>query len=815
MEQTWPELIPRDILFSAPLKYNPKISPDGKKIAYIAPVNNVLNLWIKTIGKEDDRPITALKKNGIRLITGFAKKGTGDYLWVTDRYIVYFQDRDSDENWQLYRLNIETMDIKNLTPCKPVKSRIVTYNRDFPCEIIISIKKENQAIYDLYHIDITSGKTTLLARNPGNVIYWIIDSKLQILGQVSETDDGGEELSVRENGNSTWKKLFNLDKDNLLQNHIIGSSKDNKYIYMIDSTNVDTSRVVKIEIATGIYDVIAQNPEYDIWDSEEFLYNPDTHEIQAVCFYKSRKEWIILDETIKEDFEAIKKIDSGDFSIVSRDDENKIWIIAFEKDNGSPAYYIFNRTLKKDSLLFYTQPFLNEYTLSIMKDISFTSRDGLTVNGYITCPHGKNKFPLVLYVHGGPWWRDKWEYNPTVQWFTNRGYACLQINYRGSTGYGKDFLNAGNREWGGKMQDDLVDGVRWAIKKGMAAPGKIAIYGSGYGGYAALMGAIFSPELFCCAISIGCPGELVNFIQSIPTSWKNQRKTFIERVGNPEKEKEFLISRSPFYHVDRLNVPVLITYGLKGRRLQSKESYQIVRAIQSKGIEVEYLVFHDEGYNIIKEKNSIKLHLIAEKFLARHMGGRYEDRTTRYKTICNDRHFDERELIDKILKEEDRDAFRLLIEHYRKPLLKHLLNMTGDVELSLELLQETYLNIWTYLYTYCFDRDFFSWIYRIATNVAIKYRKIENNVSSKKISLDEAALDDMILVDKNMENNTFIQSMINSLKEPYKTTMILRFIEDRDYRYIAGIMNVTPNQVKKYLFRAKKMLQKTFQKYYL
>ncbi len=801
-------LIPREILFSNPLKFNPKISPSGKKIAYIAPVNNVLNLWVKTIDKEDDRPVTCLKKNGLRVLTGIQKKDTTNYMWLTDRYIVYFHDTDGYINYNMYRINIETMEIKNLTPYKGSRVRFSKYNSDFPYEMIISIKRNNHNYYDLYHIDIESGKKTLMARNPGNIKYWVINSNLQILGIVLERDDGGEELSVRENNHSGWKKLLDFDKEGLLQNYILGTSKDNKKIYMIDSTGVDTCRVVKIDIATGISKVIAYNPEYDIWEGEYFLYHHHTYDIQAVCFNKYRKEWILLDETLKEDFEAIKKIDRGDFSIVSRDDADKTWIIAFERDNGPEACYIFNRNSKKASLLFYDRPSLREYNLAGMEDISFTSRDGLIMHGYITYPSDKkrNNLPLVLYVHGGPWWRDVWGYNPSVQWFANRGYVCLQINFRGSTGYGKKFLNAGNREWGGKMQEDLVDGVKWAIREGIADPEKITIYGAGYGGYAALSGAVFTPDVFCCAIAIGCPGDLVNFIQSIPDNRKTHRKELIKRVGEPEKEKEFLICRSPFYHLEKIKIPVFIAYGLKEKIVNDKSSYHMIRAMHSRGIKVEYIVFHDEYFNINKEKNRIKLHLVAEKFLTRHMGGRYEDRTAVYA----DEHFDERKLIDKILKEEDKDAFELLIEHYRKPMMKHLINMTGNVDLSLELLQETCLRVWTYLYTYSSDRPFFPWICKIATNAAKKHIKSESN--ENRISIDVIDIDNMIIWDGNIENKAFVQSIITPLKKPYKTAMFLRFIEDMNYKEIASMMNVTENQVKKYLFRAKKLLEKSMKK---
>jgi RNA polymerase sigma factor (sigma-70 family) len=797
-----PELIPRDVLFNAPLTNGPmakrpKLSPDGKKVIYLASINNLPGLWIKTICHDDER-----------LIINDEKRNIFDYLWITDSYIIYFQDKNGTQNWILYRMNLETDEIKRLSPSVNVQVRTIAYSRNFPDEIIISMNKDNPELHDLYHINITSGKTTLMAKNPGNVIDWLINNNLQLQGVVRYTDNGSSELMVRADEKSDWKKLLTWDVEDKPLSQSVGFSQDNSYIYLTDSRNSNTCRVIKMELTTGHTEVIAQDTEYDIvYTTNEILFNPVTGNIQAVCFDRSRKEWVILDKSIKEDFDSIKELDYGDFSVINRDKSDETWLISFDRDNGPVSYYAFDRTLKKGTFLFYNQPKLNNYTLSPMEEISFTSRDGLTIHGYITYPVGLNRsnLPLVIYVHGGPWWRDTWGYNPTVQWFANRGYICLQVNYRGSIRYGKKFLHAGYKEWGGKMHDDIVDAVKWAVKKGIADPRKIAIYGASYGGYEALIGATVTPDLFCCAVAIDCPSNLITLIQSTSSYLKIYRNRLTKRIGDPDLEKEFLMSRSPFYRVEDIKIPLLIAHGLNNQRVKSTESYQIVQAMKSKGIEAEYIVFPNEG-RVITMKNLIKFHLIAEKFLKKHLGGRIEERKF-YLTdnTADNREVNEKKLIEKILKEGDKQIFEELVESYRKRLLKYLLNITGNIESSREILQETFLRAWLYMDSYCFDLPFSSWIFKIATNVARKNRRINNLID--KTNLNETDLEIILHGwEEHVDDKILVQSIINTLKEPYRTTVILRFIEDMNYNDIARIMNKNPQQIKNYLFRAKKFL---------
>ena len=608
------KLIPREILFGNPVKSNPQISPDGKKIAYLAPVNNVLNIWIKTIGLEDDRSITKDEKRGILPL----------FFWSYDNsHIMYRQDDGGNENWNLYSVDLETEEIKNLTPFPDVHVNIIDYDKHFPREILIAMNKEDEKKHDAYRLYLDSGRIEMVAKNPGNVTRWLNDTDFNIRAAVTGREDGSSDLLIRKDKNSDWEVLLTWDGEDSMSCGPVCFSRDGNYIYLWDPRNVNATRLVKIEIATGSMEVIAEDPQYDVLQP---LIHPDTYEIQAVAFYKARNEWMVLDESIKDDFKVLGELDRGDFFILNRDNDDNIWIVRFTKDNGPVSYYIYDRRLKKGTFLFAEKPDLNDYTLAAMEPVSFISRDGLTIHGYLTCPSGKEKtkLPLVLRVHGGPWWRDMWGYNSEVQLFANRGYACLQLNFRGSTAYGKDFLNAGNREWGGKMHDDLVDGVKWAVERDIADPEKIAIFGASYGGYAALIGAAFTPDLFCCAVDVFGISNLVTFMKNIPPYWSSLT-CIIKRIGSPETEEEFLQSRSPLFYADRIKIPLLIAQGANDVRVKQSEAEQIVEALKNKGLDYEYILFSDEGHGFVRPENRMRFYSVAEKFLAKHLGGRFEE----------------------------------------------------------------------------------------------------------------------------------------------------------------------------------------------
>jgi len=608
------KLIPREILFGNPLKTGPKISPNGKIMSYIAPVNNVLNLWVSTIGENDDRPITFDTNRGIL-----------NYFWSQDnKHIFYLQDLNGDENWRLYSVNIETKEVKDLTPFENVQVQIIDHNKRFPNDIIIAMNKENEALHDVYHFNIQTNEFKKIAENPGNILSWLTDYNLKLRAAMSSNAEGSFDLLFRENEEDEWRSILTWSLEDTLNSHPISFTKDGNGLYLLDSRNFNTSRLVKLDLKTLEIEVIAQD---DIYDVSDVLIHPDTYEVQMVTFNKERHENIVLDKSIKEDIEIISKLTRGDFSIYDRDNSDKHWLIGFTTDNAPYSFYSYDRENKKATFLFYNKPSLLDYQLAEMVPISFKARDGLTIHGYLTLPPIENKknLPMVLNVHGGPWYRDSWGYNAEAQWFANRGYACLQVNFRGSTGYGKNFLNAGDREWGRKMHYDLIDAVNWAVEQGYADKNRVAIYGGSYGGYAALVGATFTPDVFKCAIDIVGPSNIITLIKTIPPYWINFLNNFKKRVGDPDTEEEFLKEISPLFKVDNIKIPILIAQGANDPRVKQSESEQIVEAMKKKGIDYTYMLFEDEGHGFVKPENKIKFYTEAEKFLAKHLGGRYED----------------------------------------------------------------------------------------------------------------------------------------------------------------------------------------------
>jgi len=607
-----PPLIPRTVLFGNPTRAAPRLSPDGTRLSWLAPVEGVLNVWVATSGGEDAHPVTDDRDRGVR-----------SYLWTWDsQHILYIQDRGGDENWLLYRTDLATNNTVCLTPFDEVQVQLVEYHRRHPDTLVVAINRDDPAAHDAYRLDLPTGKLTLAARNPGNVVSWVPDADLQIrAAQAAGTDDGFD-LLVRADESGEWKTLVHWGPEDTLTSSPLGFTRDGRALHLIDSRDWNAGRLVRIDIDSGKREVLAEDPVYDVGAVE---IHPDTYEVQLVAFTRARREWVVLDPTIAADVDAIRAANPGDFSIVDRTARDDLWIVGYTNDTRPHAWYRYRRETRAAELLFVNRPELSDYVLAPMTPVSFPARDGLTLHGYLTRPVGvRGPGPLVLDVHGGPWHRDTWGYDAEAQWFANRGYSCLQVNFRGSTGYGKRFLNAGDREWGGRMHDDLIDALDWAIREHIADPDRVAIYGGSYGGYAALVGATKTPDRFCCAVDIVGVSNLLTFINSIPPYWSAYRKDLYRRVGNPEQDAAFLRERSPLTHVDNIRVPLLIAQGANDPRVKREESEQIVAAMKVKGIDYEYLLFPDEGHGFAKPDNNLKFYRSAEHFLAKHLGGRAE-----------------------------------------------------------------------------------------------------------------------------------------------------------------------------------------------
>ena len=610
-ETELPPLIDRETLFGNPEKTSPRLSPDGKYLAYIAPdENNVLQVRLRTIGEADDRELTEDTKRGIRV-----------FFWTySGEELIYLQDTDGDENWHLFLVNIQSKLVRDLTPFQGVQAQPIALDHNFPNQILVEMNISDRRTHDVYRINLKNGAVELDTENPGNIVNWTVDAQFQVRAATATTADGGSELLFRETVDVPWESLRSWGPND--EGGAVMFSENGKILYIIGNHDANAERLIALDLETRQENAIASDSQYDVGD---IFIHPTKREIQAVSFYKDKQEWQILDQSIAEDFEAIGKFRPGEFDLTSRNLADTTWLISYMTDDGPVYYYAFDRTSKTFTFLFSNQPKLEGLPLSSMEPISYTARDGLTIHGYLTKPvNVATPVPTVLLVHGGPWGRDTWGYDSEAQWLANRGYAVLQINFRGSAGYGKTFLNAGNREWAAKMHDDLLDGVNWLIETGVSQPDKIAIMGGSYGGYAALVGVTFSPDVFACAVDIVGPSSLITMMETIPPYWEALKAMEYHRIGNLETEPEFLKSRSPLFFVDRIQKPLLIAQGANDPRVKASESEQIVNAMKQAGKPVEYVLYTDEGHGFARPENRLHFYAIAEAFLAKYLGGRFE-----------------------------------------------------------------------------------------------------------------------------------------------------------------------------------------------
>lgn len=624
-------LIPRHLLFGNPVKASPQLSPDGTKLAYLAPdANNVLNVWVRDLTEKDTQKETEAKTGQApdRMITADQKRGVRSFYWQLDNQsILYIQDQEGDENWHLYQTSIETKETKDLTPFEGATVDIVDYDPRFPQEMLVQINHRNKALFDVYRLNLKTGECLLDTENLDGVFHWVADHELQVRACQSYTKDGSTLIRVRDDGKSPWRELLTIDP-NESGSVVVSFTPDNRSLYLVSSLGGNTTRLLKVSLSGAVFDgkqeVLIEDPQYDLTD---VLINPLTHELEAVAVERDRFGWIVLDPLLKGDFDYLQQASpKGVFKLLSRDLANREWIVGFASDQSPTKFYLYQRGARKLSFLFSTQPELEQYRLSSMLPVSYQARDGMTIHGYLTLPEDKEPRHLatILLVHGGPWVRDSWGLSPSVQWLANRGYAVFQINYRGSTGYGKDYLNAGNKEWAGKMHEDLLDGKKWLIEKGYANPEKTAIYGGSYGGYATLVGLAFTPDEFCCGIDVVGPSSLITLLQTIPPYWGPLKAQMDRRLGNLETDQEFLKSRSPLFKADRIKKPLLIGQGANDPRVKQAESDQIVRAMRQNQLDVEYLLFADEGHGFVRPENRMKFFAAAEEFLSKYLGGRQQ-----------------------------------------------------------------------------------------------------------------------------------------------------------------------------------------------
>ena len=605
-------LIPREVLFGNPERADPEISPDGTQLGYLAPLDGVLNVWIRTLGKSDDRAVTADKHRGIR-----------NFLWQYDnQHILYTQDVGGDENWRLYQTDIATKQTKDLTPFDKVRVDIVAYEWSSPETILVQMNQRDAKVFDVHRIDLKSGKVELDTQNPGDVANWQADNALRIRAAQVQTDDGGTIVRVRDDNKSPWRELIKWGPDETFGG-VNGFSPDNQALWITTSLDVNAARLLEIDLASGKRKVITEDPQFDVSST---INNPKTNALEAVSYTRQRTEYEFIDPKVKADFAVLEKVRKGDIASVSQDLNDDKWVVGFVVDDAPEYWYLYDRAKQQATLLFSNRPQLEKYKLSAMKPIEFTARDGMKLYGYLTMPVGveAKNLPMVEFVHGGPWGRDQWGFNRYAQWLSNRGYAVLQINFRGSTGYGKKYVNAGDRQWAGTMHTDLLDGKDWVVKQGVADAAKVCIMGGSYGGYATLAGVTFSPDAFACGVDIVGPSNLNTLLKTIPPYWSTLLATFHKRMGDSE---EVLKAQSPLFKADEIKAPLLIGQGANDPRVNKAESDQIVAAMRKNQKPVQYYVFPDEGHGFARPANNMAFNAASEEFLAKYLGGRFEPAT--------------------------------------------------------------------------------------------------------------------------------------------------------------------------------------------
>jgi dipeptidyl aminopeptidase/acylaminoacyl peptidase len=625
-------LIPRSILFGNPERARVRLSPDGSAIAFLAPVEGVLNVWVGPASAPDEaRPVTADRDRGIR-----------DYFWAyTNRHVIYLQDKDGDEDFHAYRVDLETKEILDLTPIEGIAARVEGVSEKFPEEIMVGINDRGERqLHDIYRVNLLTGQREMVLENPGFAGF-LIDDDYQVRMAVTFTPDAGQLLLMPdEEAEEGWSTYLLIETEDAMTSGPAGFDKTGRKLYFIDSRDRNTAALTWIDLDSGESELLAQDPRADIGG---VLAHPTEKHVQAVSFDYARQEWKILDEAVREDFAYLESVADGDLQITGRTLDDQFWTVVYTMDDGPPRFYVYDREQREARFLFTTDPRLAEQPLVTMQDVIITARDGQKLVSYLSLPAGlvaaegdepeqagtlrpRQPLPTVLLVHGGPWARDDWGYDPQHQLLANRGYAVLSVNFRGSTGFGKEFINLADQQWGAAMHDDLLDAVQWAIDQKIADPSKIAIMGGSYGGYATLVGLTMSPEVFACGVDIVGPSNLVTLLENPPPYWMPIMPVMRKRVGDytTEEGRQFLEERSPLFHVEQIQRPLLIAQGKHDPRVKQAESDQIVAAMQAKEIPVTYLLFLEEGHGFARPENRFAFYAVAEAFLAEHLGGRFE-----------------------------------------------------------------------------------------------------------------------------------------------------------------------------------------------
>jgi dipeptidyl aminopeptidase/acylaminoacyl peptidase len=615
-------LIPRNAIFGNPERAGAQISPDGKHIAFLAPLDGVMNVWVVERGQPLARA-RALTKEKVRPIRS--------YGWAANAQdIVFANDKGGDENFLFYAVNAGTGAERTLTDFKGV--RVVTYGSSLkrPDELVIGINDRDKSWHDPYLINVRTGALKKLLDNTGRYSRFLLDDDLDIRFVTRSTPDGGFEVLRWDDGKAVpFEKVGFEDSQTTAPRNI---TRDAKTLYWTESRGRDTAAIVAIDLATGQKRVVAEDRRADVGGG---ITDPQTGVLQAYSINYLKNEYRAIDPSVKADIEYLNANLKGEWGVQSQTRDNQVWLVGNDPVTAPARVMVYDRKAKSLTQLYVTRPALEGKPLPVVCPVEIKARDGLTLVSYLTLPVGTDAdgdcrpdkpLPMVLNVHGGPWGRDGYGYNSAAVWLANRGYASLAVNFRASTGFGKEFIRKGDLQWGRAMHDDLIDGVDWAVKNGIARADKVAIYGGSYGGYATLWGMTNTPDKFACGVAIVAPSNLATLLGSIPPYWESLKEQFYRRVGDPRTDagKALLKERSPLTYVDNIKRPLLIGQGANDPRVKQAEADQIVAAMQAKNIPVTYVLYPDEGHGFARPTNRNSFYAVTEAFLAQCLGGRFE-----------------------------------------------------------------------------------------------------------------------------------------------------------------------------------------------
>lgn len=612
--------------FSPPERAGAQISPDGTRIAYLAPWRNRLNIWVRDVdGETEPRCVTADETRSVYI-----------FSWTHDsRWLLYMQDNGGDEHWHVYRVdpnatgNAESTAAPavDLTPFPGVRASFELL-KTRPGKAVVQHNARNPELTDAFELDIATGELTLLAENPGTVVGWISGPGGELFTNTL-TAAGDVEISQWDSAAQTLRPIRVYDgRDYPLGIHPLAVAPDGAAIWLGSYQGSDRLRLARLDVTSGEETIVDSHPEYDLGAQlmlpSPFIISERTGELIGARYYGERQVIHALDPDFAAVLERLDALSDGDLAGISCDDSGRRWVVSFSHDRDPNATYFYDHATGESRLLFRPYPHLDPAALAPMTPITVTARDGLALHGYLTLPIGvaPENLPLVLLVHGGPWARDVWTYQPDVQLLANRGYAVLQLNFRGSTGYGKAFTQAAIGEFAGKMHDDLIDAVDWAVKQGYADRDRVAIFGGSYGGYATLVGVTFTPDVFAAAIDYVGISSLPNFMRTLPDVARrflaNNWHRYVGDPSDPAQEADML-ARSPITKVDQIRTPLMVVQGANDSRVVQAESDNMVAALRARGVEVEYMVKEDEGHGFVNPENSIDMYHAVEKFLAAHL----------------------------------------------------------------------------------------------------------------------------------------------------------------------------------------------------